>query len=278
MSRSTRTGTPPSLIRRARRVLASLQGLAKRWPATIVLGAVMAASLPVLPAAGAFVYDLSSRLIAITTAFVGTQVLLYGASPQAGSEIAVVVRGPPRDTTIRRKTQVGPIWINTQAIEFRGAPSFYAVAASLPLAELAAPSVLARHELGAEHLRLTPQETEGFSESEIASFRNALVRVHQRAGLYSSEPGSVSFLGDTLFRTRVTFPANVPPGIYQVQVLQFTEGEVVGAQTSTLEVAKTGIEAALYDLALHRAALYGLLSILIAVVAGWGANAMFRKP
>ena len=39
-----------------------------------------------------------------------------------------------------------------------------------------------------------------------------------------------------------------------------------------------GIEAQLYDLALHRSALYGLLSILIAVAAGWGANVMFRKP
>jgi uncharacterized protein (TIGR02186 family) len=103
------------------------------------------------------------------------------------------------------------------------------------------------------------------------------VRVRQRAGLFSSEPGSVSFLGDTLFRTRVTFPANVPPGIYQVQVLQFAGGEVVGAQTSTLEVAKMGIEAELYELAQHRPAAYGLASIVLALAAGWGANVMFRR-
>lgn len=239
---------------------------------------VLLVSLPALPVAANFVFDLSARLIAITTAFVGTQVLLYGAVPQPGTEIAVIVRGPAGDATVRRKSQLGPIWINTQSLAFMGVPSFYAVAASLPLAELAHPDVLARHELGAEHLRFTPADTAGQGERELRAFRDALVRVRQRAGLFSSEPGSVSFLGDTLFRTRVTFPANVPPGIYQVQVLQFTGGEVVGAQTSTLEVAKMGLEADLYELAQHRPAAYGLASIVLALAAGWGANMIFRRP
>ena len=108
------------------------------------------------PGAGEFVYDLSSRLIAITTAFAGTQVLLYGAAQGSGAAIAVLVRGPTRDTTVRRKSRVGPIWLNTSALEFRAVPSFYAVASSVPLEELAGPGALARHELGAERLRLTP--------------------------------------------------------------------------------------------------------------------------
>ncbi len=234
--------------------------------------------VPGAPALANFVYDLSSRLIAITTAFVGTQVLLYGATPAREGEIAVIVRGPARDMTVRRKSRVGPIWINTSALEFEAVPSFYAVATSAPLEELAGPGGLARHELGAGRIRLTPIAPEGWSEDEIDTFRAALVRNQQRVGLYSAEPGTVSFLGETLFRTRIVFPANVPPGDYQVQVLQFSDGEVVGAQTSKLEIAKMGIEAELYDLALGRPALYGLASILIALGAGWAANAIFRRP
>jgi uncharacterized protein (TIGR02186 family) len=251
------------------------RGLAA-WLAAIVLGLVLGAA-PAGPAPAAFVYDLSSRLIAITTAFVGTQVLLYGAAQDQVSDIAVVVRGPARDTTVRRKDRVGPIWVNTHALEFKAVPSFYAVAASQPLPELASQGVLARHELGAENLRLTPIGTEDADPAEIAAFKEALIRNKQRAGLYSAEPGTVSFLGQTLFRTRVTFPANVPPGIYQVQVLQLADGEVVGAQTSTLEIAKMGIEADLFELALHRPALYGLASILIALAAGFTADAVFRR-
>jgi uncharacterized protein (TIGR02186 family) len=230
------------------------------------------------PAPAAFVYDLSSRLIAITTAFAGTQVLIYGAAQVAGGEIAVVVRGPTRDTTVRRKSRVGPIWLNTSSLEFRAVPSFYAVAASAPLDELAGPGTLARHELGAERLRLTPVDDADLAAGEVEAFRAALVRTRQRSGLFSAAPGTVSFLGDTLFRTRIVFPANVPPGDYQVQVLQLTDGEVTGAQTSTLEIAKMGIEADLYDLSLHQPALYALASIVLAVSAGWAANAIFRRP
>jgi uncharacterized protein (TIGR02186 family) len=236
------------------------------------------AATPAGPALANFVYDLSSRLIAITTAFVGTQVLLYGAAPGREGEIAVIVRGPARDMTVRRKSRVGPIWINTSSVQFETVPSFYAVATSVPLNELAGPGGLARHELGAERIRLTPTESEGWSEDEIASFRAALVRNQQRVGLFSAAPGTVSFLGDTLFRTRIVFPANVPPGDYQVQVLQFADGEVVGAQTSKLEIAKMGIEAELYEFAFGQPALYGLASILIALGAGWAANALFRRP
>jgi uncharacterized protein (TIGR02186 family) len=260
--------TPPRR-RRASRLLGPIAGLA-------VVAALALALTPGRPAVANFVYDLSSRLIAITTAFAGTQVLLYGAAPGREGEIAVVVRGPARDITVRRKSRVGPIWVNTSALEFQGVPSFYAVAASVPLAELAGDGALARHELGADRLRLTAAD-EGWSEGEVAAFRAALVRNQQRTGLFSAEPGTVSFLGDTLFRTRIVFPANVPPGDYQVQVFQFADGEVVGAQTSTLEIAKMGIEAELYEYSLNRPALYGLASILLALAAGWGANALFRR-
>ena len=62
-------------------------------------------------------------------------------------------------------------------------------------------------------------------------------------------------------------------------MLQFADGEVVGAQSSKLEVAKMGIEAELYDFAMGRPALYGAVAlILIALGAGWLANLMFRRP
>ncbi len=242
----------------------------------VVLG-LWLSSVPSAPAPAEFVYDLSSRLIAITTAFAGTQVLLYGAAQGSGAAIAVLVRGPTRDTTVRRKSRVGPLWLNTSALEFRAVPSFYAVASSVPLEDLAGPGALTRHELGAERLRLTPSDANGFSQADVDSFRAALIRNRQRSGLFSVAPGTVSFLGDTLFRTRIVFPANVPPGDYQVQVLQFEDGEVTGAQTSTLEISKMGIEADLYDFSLHRPALYAVTSIVLALAAGWAANALFRR-
>ncbi|MGD9511613.1 MAG: TIGR02186 family protein [Geminicoccaceae bacterium] len=251
-------------------------GRRKILPAAILLAAL--ACVPAWPVTANFVYDLSSRLIALTTAFAGTQVLLYGAAAQSAGAIAVTVRGPADDVTVRRKSRVGPIWINTSAIRFRDVPSFYAVATSMPLEQLAGPATLARYELGPDRLHLNPVVPDAFEEEEVAEFRAALLRNQQRRGLFSTEPGTVSFLGDVLFRTRIVFPANVPPGDYQVQVLQFADGEVVAAQSSKLEVGKIGVEAELYEFAMGQPALYGAVALLLALGSGWLANAMFRRP
>jgi uncharacterized protein (TIGR02186 family) len=103
------------------------------------------------------------------------------------------------------------------------------------------------------------------------------VRNKARDDLYATEVAPVRFLGDRLFRTTLSFPANVPPGSYQVEVLQLLDGTVVGAQTSVLVISKVGLEAEIFDAARTAPALYGLLSVLLAIGAGWTAGAFFKK-
>jgi uncharacterized protein (TIGR02186 family) len=228
------------------------------------------------PRAQALVADLSHHLIAITTAFVGTTVVLFGAA-EGGGDIVVTVHGPRQDQIVRRKARVAGIWINRDRLAFRDVPGYYAVASTGPLQGLARPDVLARHELGVEHLKLEPIDAAGLEISEITAFQDALIRRKQEQGLYTRTPGRISFLGEQLFRTTLVFPANVPPGIYQVQVLEMEDGFATDAQRSTLVVSKVGLEADLFDFAQNRAPLYGLTAIALAIVSGWLASVIFRR-
>ena len=59
------------------------------------------------------VADLSKHLVAITTGFAGTDVLLFGAVEElagaSGGDVVVEVRGPHRSETVRRKDRrIGP--------------------------------------------------------------------------------------------------------------------------------------------------------------------------
>ncbi len=227
--------------------------------------------------AGGLVADLSHRLIAITTAFAGTEVLLFGALEEPGSEVVVLVKGPAVDRTVRRKSRIGPLWLNTREMTFKAVPSYLALAASQPLERLVPPAERARYQLGAEFVPLEPVGAAGRSEAEIAAFRSALIRNQQRQGLWAADVGKVTFLGERLFRTTLAFPANVPPGIYQVQVLEVRDGVVTSAQSSALAISKVGLEADLSNFARHQPALYGSSAILIALAAGWGANLLFER-
>jgi uncharacterized protein (TIGR02186 family) len=220
--------------------------------------------------------DLSEHLIAITTAFVGTDVVLFGATDGEG-DIVVTVQGPRQEQVVRRKARVGGIWINRDLLSFANTPGYYAVAASGPLEEIARPDVQARLELGVEHLDLRPLDADELDAEQIGAFRSALVRRKQLQGLYSETPEPVSFIGPSLFRTRLHFPANVSPGIYRVQVFHLNDGFVEDAQRSSLIISKVGLEADVFDFAQEQAALYGLGAIVMALLAGWLAGLIFRR-
>lgn len=224
--------------------------------------------------AAELVADLSDHLVAITTGFAGTEVLLYGAVDDPG-EIIVVVRGPERRTTLRRKSQVAGIWMNTASMAFDRVPVYYAVASSGPLSEIAAAGELSRLQIGVEHLRPAPLSVA--SANIVADWRAALIRNKQREGLYVRRVGSVSFLDDKLFRTKIYFPANVPTGIYLADVYLLRNGLVVSAQTTPLNIRKAGAEADLYDFAHEQSGLYGLVAVFLALMAGWLAHLAFRR-
>lgn len=221
------------------------------------------------------VADLSEHLVAITTGFTGADVLLFGATDGPG-DVVIVVRGPSQDTVVRAKARFGPIWANAEAMTFADTPSFYRVAASRPLEDIAAVRDLARLGIGTDNLALIPVDlpTQAGQEHD---FRTALIDLRDRKGFYDRDVADISQMANRLFRTRLHFPANVPVGVYQVTVYLFRDGNLTSAEIVPLVISKTGIGAEIYDFAYNHSALYGLFAILVAVFAGWLASVAFRR-
>lgn len=253
-----------------------MPSLLRRPFAIAALLALAGAALGPAPARAAepLVADLSEHLVAITTGFTGAELLLFGAVDGPG-DVVVIVRGPRAEVVVRRKARTAGIWVNRDSVTFEGVPAFYHVAASAPLGEQVPLAVRERHQIGAEYLRFRPMGA--VSAVDEADFRTALIRNKRRADLYSPFEAEVDMLGGRLFRTGVTFPANVPVGTYTIETLLIHDGEVVSAQTTPLFVSKVGFGARIFRWASENAALYGIAAILIACIAGLSANWIFRK-
>jgi uncharacterized protein (TIGR02186 family) len=218
--------------------------------------------------------DLSNHLVAITTGFAGANVLLFGAVEGQG-DIVVVVRGPAEPEVVRRKERVLGVWMNRGQAVVEDAPVYYRIATSRPLAQVALPAELDRHQIGVERLGLHVRTKDPSATPD--EYRDALLRLKQAAHLYGVEPGLVSFIGGRLFRTEMYFPANVPTGTYTVEVYLLRGGDVVSAQTTPLIVSKIGIGAEIFDFANRQAPVYGVFAIVLAAVAGWLGAAVFRR-
>jgi uncharacterized protein (TIGR02186 family) len=187
----------------------------------------------------------------------------------------VVVRGPSQTELVRRRDRILGLWVNRFTAKISDAPVYYHIASTRPLDQIATPVMLERHRLGINHLGMSVRRKD--DERSDEDYRQAVLRIKKNHRLYEEQGAKISLLGGRLFRTEMTFPANVPTGIYTAEVYLVKDGEIASAQTTPLIISKTGVGAEIFDIASRHAALYGLGAVIIAMAAGWLAAAAFRR-
>ncbi|SPF76947.1 hypothetical protein ALP8811_01964 [Aliiroseovarius pelagivivens] len=227
------------------------------------------------------VAGLSQNRVSITATFVGSEILIFGAvkrdspPPQdAPLEVVVVVEGPSSPITVRKKDKRFGIWINTEAMELAAAPSFYAIATSDTLDNTISKLDDFRHLISVErsiHISDNP-----FNINDPREFTDALIRIREKSGLYKRLENTVKLAQDTLFETRIALPANLTEGDYRTRILLTRGGQVTSEYETVINVQKVGLERWIFNLAHEKPLIYGLLSLVIAIAAGWGASAAFR--
>lgn len=235
--------------------------------------------------AESLITSLSAPKVSITSNFTGAEIVVFGAVERDAATVArpdpydivVVVSGPPEDMVTRRKDRFLGVWVNRGSMTFLGVPSFYAVHTTRALDDIASPGVLKRWQIGIDNLIL-PAAIGESEQFEISSdFRKAYTRLKRKDGLYEEKAKTVEFLSNSLFRTSIPLPANVPDGAYKVSIHLFRGGALLASQDQVLSIAKSGFEQITYTLAQEQSVLYGLATVLMALMTGWLAGVIFRK-
>ena len=108
-------------------------------------------------------------------------------------------------------------------------------------------------------------------------FRAALIRIKDERDLYLEEPKGVTFLTPTLFRSSIPLPAEAPIGTYEVDVKLFADGAMIARTSSALEIFKVGFEQFVANAARDWGVLYGLATVMMALLTGWFASVVFRR-
>jgi len=227
------------------------------------------------------VSGLSQNRVSITADFDGSEILVYGAvrrdaPPPEGGPLAVIVtvEGPETPVVVRRKGRVAGIWVNKDEVQIDSAPSFYAVVTTGPLEQILSDTENLRYGITIERvIRAIGITAEADRSGE---FILALLRVRTNEDRFRLLEGRVELTDETLFRADVVLPANLIEGTYTVRLFLLRDKKVVAHQERLIGVRKVGLERFIFNLAQERPLIYGLLSLALAAVAGWGASALFR--
>ena len=249
---------------------------------------ILALALALLPPAAAqaadprLVPDVSSRAIDIQYSFTVEELLLFGAIlypgqrlPDDRADIVVVLKGPVRPIVLREKQRVAGIWVNASSIRLRTSPAFYAIGSSRPIDELVDERTAAIFELGLSNLSMSPT---GFPEAKtLERFEAGLIDLYRRAGLFVENPAAVEITEGVLYRARIPVPARVPVGTYRAETYLISRGRVLAVASRDVQIRKAGFERFVALAAERHGFLYGLSAVLLSLVLGYGASAIFRR-
>jgi len=247
------------------RMLATLCTLLWIWPA----------------AAEEVVLGMSKDTVSINTSFDGSEILIFGAVKREKPiiydprlQVIITVAGPNEPFVVRRKERRFGIWVNTEAVEIDSAPTFYAVSTSTALGLSLSETEDLRHRVSIPRAIRSVGAPDTIEDA--TTFTDALIRIKSRSNQYQLNEGTVSVDDQTLFRTSIELPAALTEGDYETRIFLTRGGEVISVHETSIFVRKVGLERWLFRMSRENALMYGLMSLAIAIAAGWGASAAFR--
>ncbi|WP_417487806.1 TIGR02186 family protein [Maricaulis sp.] len=247
----------------------------------LILGLALQVQPQIANEAPGIVAALTHETVEIREDFAGMELVLYGATRgmTIQDEVVVVLRGPGRELRVMEKARNFGIWVNSAPREFQDIPSYYAIATSLPLSDIATHEQLAGSGIGlTATLESNAGETGAVTDRDQSDpYLAAIARAGFRDNVYAEAQRGVEILDGGLFRATIALPPLTPVGNYVAEVYLFRDGRPIASRSTSLRVEKAGIERFVYELAHDRPMLYGLFCVFIAMIAGYAANLAFSR-
>lgn len=222
--------------------------------------------------------DVSMRSIPVDVRFSGARIIMFGSATRLGAppvdagplDVVAIIQGAPARLTVRKKTSVAGVWLNTRSVDFEQAPRYYAVVSTRPIEGIARKDVLADNGIGFEQIPVSTAlgEAAGLRPELIAEFREAAIKLGIANGQYVRNDDGITFVGKSLFRSQIDLPATTPVGPLDVSVFLFRNGEVVARHNTRVTLAREGFENVVYTFAKRQGVLYGFATVLLATLIG----------
>jgi len=210
----------------------------------------------------------------------GSTVNVSGIS-DPDTDLIIKITSPESHQSLRQKGKIGGIlWMNVGTINFENAPSLYFLTSTKKPDDILSKDEMAKDIVGYEalknHVELTPVK----NEDEKTVWFNEFVKYKEHSKLYSVISGNITFTrknGKQEYSTLFGWPYQAAPGEYTVTVYAVKNNRVIDEAESRVQVEQAGLVKTLADMAKNNASVYGLLSILAALGAGFGVGLIFRK-
>jgi uncharacterized protein (TIGR02186 family) len=214
----------------------------------------------------------------------GSAVSVKGESEPA-VEYIIKVTAPESHQALRQKGRVGGVmWMNVGELSVEHAPNLYFVRSTRKLEEMLPPEELHKHLIGypalEKHVEMTSVSGGSKDAVHAGDWFGEFVKFKEAKRLYNISDGDIVTKADgdgQSYYTLLDWPYQAPPGEYRVDVYAVKDGRIVDTADSVVSVSQVGVVKLMASMARNQGALYGILAIVIAFLAGFAVSMVFRK-
>jgi uncharacterized protein (TIGR02186 family) len=210
----------------------------------------------------------------------GSTVSVRGIS-EPGTDIVVKITSPEGHRMLKKKGKVaGLLWMNIGQIEFDRAPDFYELFSTKKVEDILSREEREKYLIGysalGKHVEMTPVS----NEAEKTGWFEEYVKYKESSKEYATSYGTIETAinaeGKQEYRIFTQWPYQAQPGDYLVSVYAVKNNKILEQAQANVKVEQVGLVKTLANMAKNRAIIYGLLSILIALGAGFGVGMVFK--
>jgi len=198
-----------------------------------------------------------------------------------GTDLIIKIASPEGHEALKEKGKVGGIlWMNVDTMKFDHVPNLYSIHSTRKLDDMLSKEEMDKYVVGYPALGRYAAIEPATTADEKAKWFGEFIKYKEKSKLYIATDGKIEMKdqdGKQSYYILTQWPYQAPPGDYIVTVYAVKNGKVVDQAESKVLVEQAGIVKRLAGMAKNNAALYGLLSIISALGAGFGVGLIFRK-
>ncbi len=223
--------------------------------------------------------EVSPARIHVDSLYHGTRVVVTG-DVDAGEEIIVKFSSPSKKAHLRNKgKRAGLFWMNVGELEFYPVSEVYLVYSTKDISSILDSDQQDKYALGYDAFRRTVEVAPVSDESVKEKWVKEFISFKEKNRVYGIFTGNID-TGEKgskkTFKLSVEWPYQAPPQEYTVNVYAVKDNTVHDHHQTTLNVKTVGALNFISGMAFNKAPLYGVISILIAIAAGFIVSIIFK--
>ena len=198
------------------------------------------------------------------------------------TDLIIKITSPEGHQVLKQKGKVaGMLWMNVGQLKFENTPNFYELYSTKKLEDILSREEQDKYVIGypalERHVEISPLA----NEQEKTRWFDEFVKFKENSNVYSASSGKITTThtdnGRQQYFILTEWPYQAQPGDYLVTVYAVKDNKVVEQATSNVKVEQIGVVKSLAGLAKDAPAIYGFLSIGVALGAGFGVSMVFKK-